>query len=117
VHGRELAESLQLVIEYDPQPPSTPARRPKPMPARYGSRSGSFSAIGRSEWPPKSTAMLSPHGSAERVVRSPTEVNASTRRRANRASEPGRRSLLGRSDDRKGAILLETFRAASPGLG
>jgi transcriptional regulator GlxA family with amidase domain len=39
VHGRELAESLQLVIEYDPQPRSTPARPPRPTPAGCASRS------------------------------------------------------------------------------
>jgi transcriptional regulator GlxA family with amidase domain len=34
VHGRELAESLQLVIEYDPQPPfdaGSPAKAPEPI--------------------------------------------------------------------------------------
>jgi transcriptional regulator GlxA family with amidase domain len=44
VHGRELAESLQLVIEYDPLPRSTPARPPRPMPARCASRSACCSA-------------------------------------------------------------------------
>jgi cyclohexyl-isocyanide hydratase len=51
VHGRKLAESLQLLIEYGPHLRSTPARRPRPMRAPCGSRSGSCSETGRLRWP------------------------------------------------------------------
>jgi cyclohexyl-isocyanide hydratase len=63
VHGRKLAESLQLIIEYDPQPPSIPARRPRPTPAPFASRCESWWATARSAQPRGSTARARRRGS------------------------------------------------------
>ena len=38
VHGREVAESLQLLIEYDPQPPFDTGSPTRQTRAPYGSR-------------------------------------------------------------------------------
>jgi transcriptional regulator GlxA family with amidase domain len=44
VHGRDLAQSLQPAIEYDPSLRSTPARQARPTPARCASHNESCSA-------------------------------------------------------------------------
>ena len=36
-HGPQLAEGVQLAIEYDPQPPSTPVQRRKLQPRSWSS--------------------------------------------------------------------------------
>ena len=35
MHGPQLAEGVQLAIEYDPQPPSAPGHRRKPRPRSW----------------------------------------------------------------------------------
>ena len=73
VHGRELAESLQLVIEYDPEPPFDRARPTRPTPARCASPCECCSATGHSRWRRGSTGRAPWRGSAGLGARSPDD--------------------------------------------
>src|SRR5689334_18611631 len=79
VHGREVAESLQLAIEYDPQPPFSCDRRPKPPPARAASHSASSWATVPRDISPKPADRPWARGSAAPDARFPPDVKVSTR--------------------------------------